>query len=303
MCATIHPAQYAVLLRPMHYALRQETVWLGDTPIAVVKKDPVTQQLLVYYIQADHLNTPRVILDTANTPVWRWDNSDAFGNTLPNEDPDGDGKKFEYNPRFPGQYFDKETGLHYNYYRDYDPKTGKYPQSDPIGLAGGLNTYGYVGGNPVGLIDPTGQFEQVLIPGAVIGTGVAAILCASNPALCQKAVQGCFDGIDRMFSENKKDTLKPGPFAGDSVPARGPGRDFNQDERNKINEIGQTTGCHTCGTIDPGTKGGNFVPDHQPPNALNPEGDAQDLFPQCISCSRTQGGQVRGRGQQSNSGE
>jgi RHS repeat-associated protein len=56
----------------------------------------------------------------------------------------------------PGQYFDSETGLHQNYFRDYDPKTGRYIQADPIGLAGGMNPYGYVGGNPLSGIDPLG---------------------------------------------------------------------------------------------------------------------------------------------------
>jgi RHS repeat-associated protein len=71
-------------------------------------------------------------------------------------DPDGDGIAVEFNQRFPGQYYDQETGLNYNYFWDYDPAIGRYIQSDPIGLAGGMNTYAYVGGNPVGYVDPFG---------------------------------------------------------------------------------------------------------------------------------------------------
>lgn len=61
-----------------------------------------------------------------------------------------------YNLRFPGQYYDSETGLSYNYFRDYDPSIGRYIESDPIGLQGGLNTYAYVNGSPLIDIDPQG---------------------------------------------------------------------------------------------------------------------------------------------------
>jgi RHS repeat-associated protein len=64
--------------------------------------------------------------------------------------------EFVYNPRFPGQYYDAETGLNYNYFRDYDPATGRYIESDPIGIYGGPSTYAYVDGDPLGLVDPTG---------------------------------------------------------------------------------------------------------------------------------------------------
>jgi RHS repeat-associated protein len=66
------------------------------------------------------------------------------------------GRSFVYNPRFPGQYFDAETGLNYNYQRDYDPATGRYVESDPIGLHSGINTFAYAGVSPLMLIDPLG---------------------------------------------------------------------------------------------------------------------------------------------------
>ncbi len=87
-------------------------------------------------------------------------------------------------------------------------------------------------------------------------------------------------------------TLVPGPYAGRSIPARGPGRRFTDAERQQINEIGRRTGCHTCGKKQPGTDKGNFIPDHQPPNALNPKGCPQRLYPQCLECSQRQGGEV-----------
>lgn len=96
-----------------------------------------------------------------------------------------------------------------------------------------------------------------------------------------------------ILVHNSCKTLQPGPHAGESIPARGPQRDFTPQERADINRIGQETGCHTCGSKDPGTKSGNHIPDHQPPNQLNPNGGPQQLYPHCLSCSRTQGGEVR----------
>ncbi|WP_292916080.1 RHS repeat-associated core domain-containing protein [Nitrosomonas sp.] len=146
------------------WLLRQETVWLGDIPVAVIKKPTATGPIQVHYIHADHLNTPRVIVDQTNTIVWRWENMHAFGANLPDEDPDGNGQQFEYNPRFSGQYFDKETGLHYNYFRYYEPETGRYLSPDPIGLMGGINIYGYVGQSPLGFVDRLGLDKTIWFP-------------------------------------------------------------------------------------------------------------------------------------------
>jgi RHS repeat-associated protein len=114
----------------------------------------------LYYVTPDHLGTPRAITrPTDNRIVWRWDNTEPFGNSPPNENPLGVGN-FTFNLRFPGQYFDAETGTHYNYFRDYDPAIGRYVQSDPIGLDGGLNTYGYVDGAPLAFVDVYGLAKK-----------------------------------------------------------------------------------------------------------------------------------------------
>ena len=136
-------------------AALQETVYLGAMPVAVLKRN-ASSQVTVDYVYADQIDTPRVIVrSTDNKIVWRWDQADPFGMAGPLENPAGLGA-YVYNPRFPGQVYDKESGLHYNYHRDYDPQTGRYIQSDPIGLDGGINTYAYVGSDPLSYVDPEG---------------------------------------------------------------------------------------------------------------------------------------------------
>lgn len=113
-----------------------------------------------YYVLPDHLNTPRVVKNSSGATVWKWQ-SDAFGTTGPDENPGGV-SQFSWNVRFPGQYFDVESGLHYNNARYYDPLTGRYYSSDPIGLSGGLNTYAYTGGSPTTSVDPSGNIAFLL---------------------------------------------------------------------------------------------------------------------------------------------
>ncbi|MCL7489395.1 MAG: RHS domain-containing protein [Desulfobulbaceae bacterium] len=106
-----------------------------------------------YWYQNDHLGTPQKIIAQNGAVVWSA-KYDAFGNALVEVETVGN------NLRFPGQYFDEETGLHYNWNRYYDPETGRYITADPIGLDGGINLYAYVGGNPVNYFDPEGLHKQ-----------------------------------------------------------------------------------------------------------------------------------------------
>ena len=138
--------------------LVQETVWLEDLPVATLRPTGATgtpTPINVYYVLADHLGSPRaVVRPSDNQFMWRWDNTDPFGANVANENPAGQGS-FKYALRFPGQYYDAETGTHYNYFRDYDPAIGRYEQSDPIGLRGGINSYVYTS-KPISEIDILG---------------------------------------------------------------------------------------------------------------------------------------------------
>lgn len=135
---------------------KQQVIWLGNLPVALLQTDAVNTAL--HYIQADALGTPRVVIDpNRNVTVWKWELSEeAFGNSPPNQDPDQDGIAFAFNLRFPGQRYDAASGLNYNHLRNYDPGTGRYIESDPIGLMGGISTFAYAKGNPARFSDPLG---------------------------------------------------------------------------------------------------------------------------------------------------
>lgn len=154
-----------------------EVVWFDDQPVARMRKQAIpppfgsAPELSIEAVHSDHLNTPRALATIQQTgaapgaTTWRWsinqstaEGSNVFGASRPNEDPDADNGLNRFDLRFAGQLADPSSGLNYNYFRDYEPGTGRYVESDPIGLRGGLSTYGYSRQNPARFGDPLGLF-------------------------------------------------------------------------------------------------------------------------------------------------
>ncbi len=184
-----------------------EYVYLEGAPLAVLY---ATGAVPLAYVHPDPLGTPRALTNTSGVVVWRA-SYDPFGMATVDADPDGDGQTVVFNLRLPGQYYDAETGLHYNYYRTYDPSLGRYLESDPIGLGGGLNTYAYVGSNPLGLTDRFGlatdalNLPRPLIPEwvrpAVGGwlSLITATLSLSGDTAKEESSQCCTEGYQNIY--------------------------------------------------------------------------------------------------------
>jgi RHS repeat-associated protein len=150
----------------------RDYVWMGDIPVAVIDSDKGNA---LHYIHADHLGTPRALVNDTRETVWAWKLADdPFGEHALST------QSATFNLRFPGQYFDAETGLHYNMRRYYDARVGRYITSDPLGLVAGLNTFAYVGSSPLFATDPLGLDAQfgVTLSGtifAILGGGSCSV--------------------------------------------------------------------------------------------------------------------------------
>ncbi|OKS01206.1 RHS repeat domain-containing protein, partial [Pseudomonas aeruginosa] len=220
----------------------QYYLWLDSLPLATIDADYDAQGKVgnptLLYLHGDHLDTPRLATDASGQIAWQWQ-SDAFGR--------GEALSqgsTQVNLRFPGQYYDAESGLHYNYFRDYDPQTGRYVESDPIGLRGGLNTYGYVMGNPLRYIDPTGEsiaIVEALVVGAVIVGGAMIINSLGNPA-----------GQDSQGGDNYgviPDWHNPdytGPIAPEAPSEMAKGGKQNIDNEYVRDVLAQGKNCNPC---------------------------------------------------------
>ena len=136
---------------------QREYVWLDGQLVAYLVDGTV------YHVHNDHLGTPQALTDETGATVWKASYSPFGKATVTTE-------QIKFNLRFPGQYYDAETGLHYNWHRYYDPNTGMYITSDPIGLEGGINTYAYALSNPIIYTDPTGLWVPQIV-GAIVNMG------------------------------------------------------------------------------------------------------------------------------------
>jgi RHS repeat-associated protein len=158
-----------------------EYIYLGDELLAMIKPGES-----VYYFHNDHLGTPQVLTDDTGTIAWKAAYT-PFGEAVASI-------QTVDNPfRFPGQYYDSETGLHYNYFRYYNPQTGRYITPDPIGLEGGINLFVYLGDNPINAVDPLGLFDYCVQ--RRIGNKTT-IKCSSSPTVYNLKEPAPFDPLD-----------------------------------------------------------------------------------------------------------
>ena len=164
----------------------------------------------IYYYSNDRLGTPQLMTDDTGTIVWEASYK-PFGETTINPR-----STIVNNFRFPGQYYDQETGLHYNYFRYYNPRTGRYVRPDPMGLTGGMNVFVYAQDNPVNSTDPFGLLG--LFGGAsfrVTGPGVSGV------ATIRVIVGSEGDKLEGMVLAGGSGTFAAGGFAAGRGPEFG----------------------------------------------------------------------------------
>ena len=168
-------------------------MWQADVKNGKLK-DEQTQW---HYLHTNHLGTPYMATNKAGQKTWRT-YSQAFGESIIDK-----ASTTPVNLRFPGQYFDEETSTPYNFQRDYSPYTGRYLQSDPIGLEGGENLYAYVYNDPLGYIDPEGELPP-LAP--IVWTYIRCVASCTARSMVHDALTGRLgDCIPETLADHTKD--------------------------------------------------------------------------------------------------
>ena len=307
--------------------LNTKTYFLDGKPVADINGSTAS------YLHTDALGSPvlrtnssRVgTADTAYDPwgdTWTGNEPSTFGYTGHVNDP-ATGLVYMqqryYDPfitRFPsadpvltsmvdGSNFNKFNYANNNPYRFTDPD-GRLSCAD---MGGNCQSYGSLPSRQTtlvtagavlgGTVGAVGAGACATVTAGVCGLGAPAIVGAgiAGGALVGGLINNAASWLENvLLSEGENggvpSNVGPGPNAGESVPV-GPTDRPTKEEQEKINEIGDRDGCHTCGTKNPGTKSGNWVGDHQDPTKLNPKGKPQRYYPQCRPCSNEQGGRIR----------
>ena len=165
-----------------------EYLWLDGLPLVLIT-DANTASPRIHWVHTDHLGTPQKLTDSTGAVVW-----DAVATPF-GERASVTGSLTQ--PlRLPGQYADLETGLHQNWWRDYDPTLGRYIQADPIGLAGGSNLYGYANADPLRFTDPDGRVAGILV-GPIVRAGIGR---AAGQAIASALRNGLGDAVGTVAS-------------------------------------------------------------------------------------------------------
>ncbi|MFN7089158.1 MAG: RHS repeat-associated core domain-containing protein [Allorhizobium sp.] len=148
--------------------LAREYIWLDERPLAVVA-DAGTSSAIIYHVHTDHLERPIMMTDGAKNVVWKATYLPFGGlHTLLGS--------ATLDQRFPGQWFQLESGLHYNWHRHYDPTTGRYLQPDPLGMPDGPSRWAYVINSPLMYVDPEGLQLKFLGP-SDRGGRICGVIC------------------------------------------------------------------------------------------------------------------------------
>ena len=203
---------------------RLEYIWLPGADTSTAMPIGLFANGRFYSIHSDHLNTPRLIKDDAGQVVWQWPYS-GFGENKPTgvllatpnaNAPGGMQLKatapaITFNLRMAGQYFDEESNLSYNYFRTYQASQGRYTQADPIGLAGGMNRFGYVGANPLSFIDPRGLDVTVSLNGSAAAGAGHVGLGVNSPNTVGQRPQPGQSAVAMAVGQNVPGQISPDP--------------------------------------------------------------------------------------------
>lgn len=177
-------------------ALIREYVWLGGSPLAVIEGGQI------YLIRTDHIGRPAFATTMAGTQVWSASYL-PFGGVHTSV-----GTPIDL--RFPGQWFQTETGLYQNWMRDYDPTTGRYMEADPLGLIDGASVYGYAQQNPNGWIDPIGQQAISLPSPGGLGGPLVPLAVAPGTPLGNALSESLNENLPSLIDEiNKYNPMVP----------------------------------------------------------------------------------------------